>query len=59
MKQMRIHGWLRDGEEKSRVCVCVCVCVKESQHKIDIEQKLRRKSLNSQLKEIFDYLSSF
>ena len=26
---MRIHGWLRDGEERSRVCVCVCVCVCE------------------------------
>lgn len=57
MKQMKIHGWLRDGEERSRVCVCVCVT--ERQHKIDIEQKLRRKSLNSQQKEVFDYLSSF
>ena len=45
---------VRRGQE----CVCVCVCVKERQHKIDIEQKLRRKSLNSHLKEIFDYLSS-
>ena len=41
------------------VCVCVYVCKREAAQEIDIEQKLRRKSLNSQQKEIFDYLSSF